>query len=70
MLNDLICIARFFESLSPLALNASHFLSNNADLLILLVIFCIIQGTHDEVIYSSGSLLHFYLLFLLSFGCL
>lgn len=70
MLDDLVSIARFFESFPSLTFNPCHFLSYNAELLILLVIFCIVQGTYDEVIDYSSSLLHFSLLFLPSFGCL
>lgn len=70
MLNDLISIAGFFESLPSLTFYPCHFLSYNAELLILLVTFRIVQGTHDEVVDYSSCLLHFSLFFLPSFGCL
>lgn len=69
MLDDLISIAGFFESFPSLTFYACHFLSYNAELFILIIVFCIIQGTHDEVVDDSSCLLHFSLFSLLSFGC-
>lgn len=68
MLYDLVSVARFFESLSSLTFYPCHFLSYNSELLIPLVTFCIIQGTHDEVVDNGSCLLHLCLLFLPSLG--